>query len=641
MRVDAKKILFLGYKEHESAFFSACQRAGLVEFISKDSKKAGKAPKEVTDVLKVVKLLHRVQVSGTHESQLTPKEIASQALAFQNKLEKLEEEERYLNLESARVSPFGDFSIDDIHWIQDASQRFLQFFISKNQDMHDEYVQKYPDILSVSRENKLDYFLSVSTSKQSYPGLIEVMIDKPLGKLLDRADIIAEKKKEIKSELVVLAGYRQLIDDYYVHLLDKHNLDTAQNLTEGLTAGNVFSIEAWAPCSREAELEEVTKRYAVYYEEVKVEKNDVMPTCFENKGSSRIGQDIIGIYDTPSNTDKDPSKWVLWAFAIFFAMIVGDAGYGTVFLIITLLLKWKLPNLQGVGKRMLRLFGTLSVACILWGILTTSFFGVNIGINNPVRDLSLTQWLAEKKTEYHFDKKDDVYQYWVKKYPSLKGQTNPEKILKEVKEEKDGSISYPLLDKFVGNLMLEFSIFFGTIHVILGMLRYLFRAWSGLGWIIFMIGSYLFFPSVLEATSILNFLFGVPKVAGAALGLNLIYAGIGLAMVFAIIKDKLAGLNEIANLIQIFADVLSYLRLYALGLAGGIMSVTFNEMGLSAGVYVGWMIILAGHIVNISLSVMGGVIHGLRLNFLEWYHYSFEGGGQNFKPLSLHKVPKN
>ena len=94
-------------------------------------------------------------------------------------------------------------------------------------------------------------------------------------------------------------------------------------------------------------------------------------------------------------------------------------------------------------------------------------------------------------------------------------------------------------------------------------------------------------------------------------------------------------------LIQIFADILSYLRLYALGLAGALVnsdhqrSCRFSSFCLRR-----FNCTALGHCVNIVLGIMGGVIHGLRLNFLEWYHYCFEGGGKMFNPLKKQDIEK-
>jgi V/A-type H+-transporting ATPase subunit I len=177
-----------------------------------------------------------------------------------------------------------------------------------------------------------------------------------------------------------------------------------------------------------------------------------------------------------------------------------------------------------------------------------------------------------------------------------------------------------------------------VIHVILSFLRYIRRTPAGLGWILFLIGGYLYAPAYLNATSFLHFIFGMDKVKSAEAGYQLLLGGIGLAMGIAIIQYKIFGLLEAMNLIQVFADVLSYLRLYALGLAGGIVSATVNDMAGSVAIVFGLIILVLGHMVNIVLSLMGGVIHGLRLNFIEWYHYSFEGGGKLFEPLKLLKI---
>ncbi len=202
--------------------------------------------------------------------------------------------------------------------------------------------------------------------------------------------------------------------------------------------------------------------------------------------------------------------------------------------------------------------------------------------------------------------------------------------------QKKKVISYPIVDEFTGNIILEFTLILGIIHISLSFLRYLPRHIAGLGWVVFMIGGYLFFPSMLNATTIPEFMVWISKSIASAFGLQCLFGGLGFALFAAVIQHRLKGLGEIANMVQVFSDVLSYLRLYALGLAGSIMASTFNQEGSALGLFVGFVVILAGHGINMLLSLMGGVIHGLRLNFLEWYHYSFTGGGKLFQPL--HKL---
>jgi V/A-type H+-transporting ATPase subunit I len=187
----------------------------------------------------------------------------------------------------------------------------------------------------------------------------------------------------------------------------------------------------------------------------------------------------------------------------------------------------------------------------------------------------------------------------------------------------------------VDNILFEFAIFIGCLHVTFSLLRNIRRNWAAIGWVIFLAGAYLYIPVMLHATSFLNFLFHIPPSVGSEQGLQMIYVGIGLAVVLALIQKKLSGALEFMTLIQLACDILSYLRLYALGLAGVIMASTFNEIAGMVGVFFGVFVLLIGHLINMGLAIMSGVIHGLRLNFLEWYHYSFEGGGKMFKPLSL------
>lgn len=219
-------------------------------------------------------------------------------------------------------------------------------------------------------------------------------------------------------------------------------------------------------------------------------------------------------------------------------------------------------------------------------------------------------------------------------FPNLKNAANSQEFLYGAKKPGDVPV-YEMYARFADNIMMELALFIGVLHIILSFLRYLNRNWSGLGWIIFLIGCYLYIPHFLGATSIIHFVFGVSKKFGEINGLYLIEGGIVLALVLAIIKHKVFGILECMNVIQIFADVMSYLRLYALGLAGAMVMATINEFAAQMTFVLAALLFVLGHITNMALGIMGGVIHGLRLNFLEWYHYSFEGGGKKFNPLRL------
>ena len=395
----------------------------------------------------------------------------------------------------------------------------------------------------------------------------------------------------------------------------------------------VFAIEGWVPKNQIHKLRPLIEGKAVFFEPIVVEKEDRIPTCMENKDVGRIGEDLVRIYDIPAATDKDPSGWVFCAFVLFFAMIIADGGYGLIFLGLAFFLKAKFPNLKAGAKRFMQLIFILATTCIVWGILTSSFFGIDMGPKGPLAKLSILDRIAEKKAAFPMQKNDSVHKFWVKKYPAIQSAKTGQEMHSRAVAKKGKIKSYEMLRKFSNNILLEFSLFVGVVHVCLGLLRYCRRNFANLGWVAFAIGGYLYFPVSLKATSMIEFLGWIPKDTAATVGIQLIYIGMGAAVLLALFQKRLRGIGEITHVIEVFADILSYLRLYALALASSIMASTFNDIGLGIGLVVGSIIILLGHSVNLLLASMGGVIHGLRLNFIEWYHYCFEGEGKIFNPL--------
>jgi V/A-type H+-transporting ATPase subunit I len=252
--------------------------------------------------------------------------------------------------------------------------------------------------------------------------------------------------------------------------------------------------------------------------------------------------------------------------------------------------------------------------------------------------ISPTHLMIERKAEYHLNRQDDVYKFWLKKFPQISKATTGKEMVELATEKKKTVTVYPIVDEFFSNIMLELILIIGIVHISFGFLRYLRRNIAGIGWILFMIGGYFFFPSILHATIIPEFMCWISMPVATALGLQLIYVGVGFAIIAGVIQHRLKGLGEVAHLVQIIADVLSYLRIYALSLAGAIMASTFNQEGTALNLFLGFIVILLGHGVNILLALGGGFIHGLRLNFIEWYHYCFVGGGKLFKPLHKLKI---
>ncbi len=635
MIIDVKKYLILGTKEDIDRFFDRAQQKGIIEFISPFTKKPLEVPLEIQHLHDAMRVLRKLPVKKVYEGPRElplAEETALRILELKTEIERLTEEKRLTAAEISRVAPFGDFSLDDIDFIEREGHFEIQFFCMKTAKANAMLV---PDTLfHVGTDYDLDYFVSISSKHESYPEMVEMRIDRPYGELKSHLHFTAESLHQLEAELKGYAGHIDFLNEALVEHLNTFHLALAKKeVSFPIEHTNLFAVEAWVPVNKVNLLYSIIDGMAIHCEPILIEEHDRIPTQMENRGIQKIGEDLVRIYDVPASTDNDPSGWVFWFFALFFAMIVADGGYGLMYLGLCLYLKFKMPIKSRATKRYLKLATILSTACILWGVCTSSFFGLEIKPNSWIGELSGVRYLAIQKADYHFAQGDDVKKEWVARYSGLTNLTSGKEILDGATKVSGEKVTYEMYDAFSDSILLELSLIIGVIHIACGLLRYLFRNWSAIGWIAFMAGAYMYFPKILNSTSILTVLGIFDKTTGPEIGLQLIYTGIIAALALALIQKRLKGLAEISNLVQIFADVLSYLRLYALGLAGSIMAKNFNEMGQNVGLFLGVLVIVFGHGVNILLGIMAGVIHGLRLNFIEWYHYCFDGGGRLFRPL--------
>lgn len=616
MRKEVKKLLFFGLEKDKNKFFQETQTLGLVQFIDSKIRKIASNP---TAEL----FFHAIKILRGFEKGLQKEgnslEIATEIADLKKRQDALEEELRILHLEIERIQVFGNFSLYDIQFIEKYGKRHLQFFSSKEHLEH-------KNLFYIASQHGLNYYLSIQSEKTEYPNAYEMKIDRSLSELREIVTKHQEEHSKNHHQLASFTSYSDELHKAYFAALDRADLAFAKEGVDALLDGQVFAATGFVPEDKVLTVLECARFFNIHAEEVAIDSSEVVPTYLENKSIGRMGEDLVKIYDTPSSQDKDPSLWVFFSFFVFFSIIIGDGGYGLVFLGLALYLRYKFPDLEHAKKRLLKLFTLLCVGCIAWGVLTTSFFGITFRADNPLRQVSLVNYLAEKKVAYHLEQKGEVLNNWLQAYPTNLDITDPKQFIHKADD---------LLSTLTDEVLMEIALFIGGIHILLGMARYLRKNPANIGWMIFLVGAYLYLPLYLGTPSLLNYLFGIPFEQGGVAGLQMIGFGIPLAIGIALFKNGLVGLAEIMNLIQVFADALSYLRLYALALSGAILSATINNAANSLPFLPAVLIILLGHLTNMVLNIMGGVIHGLRLNFIEWYHYSFEGGGKPFKPLKI------
>ncbi|AFS21405.1 V-type ATP synthase subunit I [Chlamydia psittaci] len=646
MRVNVDKYLFIG--RNSSEFLTACRELGVVEFISDKRFVTSEKMRRFSECLKILNSLKREyptsDLSLSKSEDLTVEQILDEVFSLHQEILTFTENTKALRKEILRVKPLGVFSSSDIAEFTRKTGLTIRFFYRKHVEGQELEVDQ-ANVFYLSTAYNFDYYAVIGVVGLSKDQFTEIDAPHSVNELQSQEAVLLRTIHHKKSRICELYAYRQDILEGLCNYTNDQQLKHAEDSVEELFDGRMFAISGWVISDRLTELEKLCEEFDVCLYKVTPNPDEIVPTYLENHGLGRIGEDLVNIYDTPASSDKDPSLWVFVSFFFFFSMIVNDGGYGLVFLATSLFITFKARRALKGSKslaRFLKMFSILGLGCICWGFATNSFFGISISPSNPLREYSLTHVLALKKAEYYLEKHPKGYKELVNEHPLLKDKQTPKEFLLAT-ETVNGDVGKRAVvyDKFTDNILMELALFVGVIHMALGMLRYIRQRYSGLGWIIFMCGAYLYLPLYLQSVSLIHYLFHVPYDFGGVLGYYGIFVGIGLAVSGAVLQRGIGGIDEITAIIQVFSDVLSYLRIYALGLAGAMVGTTIVQISNRFSPAIAFIIILFGHSVNILLSIMGGVIHGLRLNFIEWYHYSFDGGGKLLHPLKkvvCHKV---
>lgn len=355
----------------------------------------------------------------------------------------------------------------------------------------------------------------------------------------------------------------------------------------------ITTFEGFAPEENDAALSAVFDKMGVLYVKESAVKGDNPPIKFKNNRFTRMFSTLTDMYGRPAYDEFDPTPYISVFFLLFFAMCMGDAGYGLILLLIG-------PTLRKTGMASFSpLVTTLGAATLVMGTVLHTFFGM---------DISTAPWVPE----------------------GLK------------KCMITGTV-------FGYDAQMLFSIAIGVVHLCVAFtLKAIYavkrngflNSLGTLGWSLLIVGGV-----IVGAFAMLNVIdWSVTKVALIALG---VVSAVGIFFLNDIHRNPLvnvgSGLYETYNTTTgLLGDVLSYLRLYALGLAGGMLGNAFNSLGMDVmGISVpvvnfiaGGFVLAFGHVLNLAMCCLGAFVHPLRLNFLEFFKNSgYEGTGRAYHPL--------
>ena len=369
--------------------------------------------------------------------------------------------------------------------------------------------------------------------------------------------------------------------------------------TDKLADGALCLIEGFCPIEKEAELENMLNSAQVYYESAKPTIEDNTPIELKNNFYTRLFEPITRLYSLPNYAELDPTPFFAPFFMLFFGLCLGDGGYGLLILLAGIAVILKAPKLKEWGW--LGVF--MGVTTMVVGILTGMFFGINledVAVLAPVKQYFIT----ETNATVHF----------------MGGSYHPMMV-------------FAIL---IGIFQILFAMGFKVVKITL---RDGFKyAAYDCAWLVALVTLIVWFALAGSLSTV---------------GLYGIYAILGLCAVFilfysnpdrkVLLLNLGGGLWGTYNMVSgLLGDVLSYIRLFALGLAGGILGNVFNALALQAGgacpSWIGWLptllILVFGHTLNFALCLISSVVHPMRLTFVEFYkNAGFEGGGKEYKPF--------
>lgn len=497
--------------------------------------------------------------------------------ALENRRRKREVQERIDSTQERirQVEPWGNFELSPIDEL--AGYR-LWFYVVPHYQLR--RIDTDHPWQIVHRDSRHSYVVVVSKQMPT-PSSIPVPRSR-LGKRslseLRRALSEAETEMEdVRAERWALTRFITLMIRNLARAEDSAALSQASK--SALDADEIFAVSGWVPSDR---IELVSTFADVRGLACIVEEpgdDDDPPVLLENPASLEPGEDLVTFYQIPGYRDWDPSPVIYVSFALFFGMIVADAAYGAMIAVMTASF-WKRMARTASLRRTRKLLSFIAVACIGYGALVGSYFGANPPAGSLLSRLHLLH-----------------------------------------------------VDDFAS--MMRLSIGVGVLHLIVANAatawgrRTSWTALAPVGWICVIGGG---FAAYLGAEN--------P-------GLTLGVVGLVLVLLFSstrpvvealdVGKRFLDGLLALTNVTQAFGDILSYLRLFALGLASGSLAVTFNELGADimgagqgVGLLLGLLVLSLGHGLNFILAIVSGVVHGLRLNVIELYNWSVFGEGKPF-----------
>lgn len=528
------------------------------------------------------------------------------ALKAQADVEELKNELSSAKKELSARKPWGQFSTEAIGRLETQGLK-IRFYSCQKKKFDPAWAEIQP-LQVVSETDTTVFFVTVAPVSEEYSFPIEPMAA-PEGSVNEMELTIKDLETKLSERKKLLGNLKGCIGELrqrYNEKLGALDLYLAESATEMAADSHLAVVTGFAPTEDDKRLCDAFDALGIYYIHEPATKEDNPPIKLHNNWFAKNFEVLTGMYGMPVYDEFDPTPVLGPFFMLFFAMCMGDAGYGIVLMLIALFMKLKMQG-TSLGK-MYRLIGFLGGMTFFVGLFLGTFFGMSI------LEASWTpEWLKALCVDGWFP---------------------------------DGKIA-----GFPVQMVLAVAI--GVLHICLAMIiktvnytkRFGFsKTVSTWGWTTLIVGGIIVIA--LGMTEVLS-----------EVAFKWVIIALAAVSSLAIFVFNTPGRNPLVNIgsglwdtynmvTGLMGDVLSYIRLYALGLAGGMLGNAFNIMGtmiLDIPVPgVNWVfcivILIFGHVLNLAMSCLGAFVHPLRLTFVEYFKNSgYEGTGLKYNPLTKTK----
>jgi V/A-type H+-transporting ATPase subunit I len=519
--------------------------------------------------------------------------FAKQLLGLAEEVKYLEDEIGMLEIECERLKVWGRFDPEEINRLREAGILIKLFRCHKRELGR---IPKKFSINIISEDGSTLYLAIVSKEKNFNIPLEEIEI--PITGMDEIESMIKKRYAHLQHKQNEISN---LFDKSLVikqALMESMDMLSYKEAKAGIGSEGIISyLMGFCPEPLTESLREMAGKrgWAILIEDPL--HDDPVPTLLKHSKLTKIFQpvmDFIGV--APGYREFDTNGIFLIFFSIFFAMIIGDGGYGTIFLIAACMAG---RYYKRIAREKIFLFYMLSITTIIWGAITGSWFGVE----------SISQLPVLKELVI----------------PSLYSYTQ---------ESESNIIRICFL---IGALQLSLARIWFAARLYPSLTALAQTGWAALVWGIYFIVRFLLLNEELSIIALFLvgywavtlILFGEQREDGFAKGL---FRGITNFLI------------NVVTGIGCLSDLISYIRLFAIGLATREVAVAFNHMAEDTGfsdiksIVIAVFILIFGHTINILLGAMSVLVHGIRLNLLEFSkHLNIQWSGITYRPFKIER----